>query len=115
MSETKTGSVTNPKLIQEITEAVEQYNLICEETIQGEKKIRHARKGMVKHIFTLPDEGDDIKNWKEDVSENFACQLDLVASAHIAQGQQIQKQVHAMRRMNRAIIVIREDAFDGEG
>jgi hypothetical protein len=94
---------------------VEQYSGACEETLRGEKSMRRLRGNMAEAIFTLPEEGNDIENWNPEKAELMAKKLTSVALCHEGQSERLNEQVEALRRMNAAVVAIRDEALNDQG
>lgn len=70
---------------------------------------------MAEAIFTLPDEGNDIQSWNPEKAELMAKKLVEVALCYEGQAERINEQAAALRRMNTAIIAIRDEVQNEEG
>lgn len=70
---------------------------------------------MAEAVFTLPSEGNDISNWNTVKAELFAEKLTEVALCHEGQMERINEQATALRRMNAAVIAIRDEVQNGKG
>ena len=111
----KRVTIANQEVIKELTESVKEYTTACEETIKGERAIRHAIKESARYIFDLPDEGNDLLNWDPKKAELMANQFELVGSQHESQAKRVRAQARCLHRMNAAIKAAREEAENVQG
>ena len=111
----KTGAVTDQAKIAELTESVERYTVFTQVTLEAEKRIRVLRGKLADNLFTNPEDGNDIQNWQPVVADEMASTLGAIASAYTTQASNLEHQMDALRRMNKAIIAIREEVLHGEG
>ena len=73
------------------------------------------RRGMAETAFTLPDQDNDIANWNAVKAELMAKKLTEVALCHEGQMERLNEQVVALRRMNSAIIAIKDKVQNATG
>jgi hypothetical protein len=111
----KQMTVTSQPLIQELTESVEQYSGACEETLRGAAGMRRLRGGIAETVFSPPGEDSDIASWNPEKAELMAEKLTEVARCHEGQAERLHEQVEALRRMNTAVIAIRDEVLDDKG
>jgi hypothetical protein len=109
------GEVTNPVLIRELTESVEEYIASSKETLMGEKGMLRLRKELAETVPNLPDIGNDVANWDQEKADRLAEVLDRVALCHEGQKERFEEQAVALRRMNKAVVDIREEALNEKG
>jgi hypothetical protein len=113
MSKPKQMTVTNQSLIKELTESVAEYTGACEETLRGEKGMRRVRGMVAEVLVSLPGESNDVAGWNPLRAELMAEKLTDVALAYEGMMERINEQVTALRRMNKAIIAVKEEALNG--
>jgi len=108
-------TVTSQPLIQELTESVKEYTGACEETLRGQKGMRRLMGEVAKSVVTLPEQRNDVASWNPDQAELMAEKLTDVALCHEGMCERLHEQVIALRRMNAAVVAIRDEALNEEG
>ena len=111
----KKGTVTDQAKIAELTESVERYTVFTQVTLTEGQRIRALRKKLADKTFQLPENGSDIQNWKPDVAEEMAKAIDVISGSYEIQASNLKHQRDALRRMNEAIIAIRDEVLSEEG
>lgn len=106
--------VTDQAVIKEYTEAVTEYRASCSRTLEQKKAVVHADKQMRAAVLKLPLHQGNLEGWRSSAAEDFACQLDLVASAYTEQAKRFNEQARALRRMNRAVETVQREAEKNE-
>lgn len=110
------GEVTNPALIQELTESVKAYTDSCNKTLEMEMSLRslkaEASKLVVNHS---PEKDAAISKWDAETALELSCMFDKVAVQMLEQSHALGEQAANLRRMNSAISAVKEEAFDEEG